>query len=319
MKKANKVSGIVDCHTHCGGIDAFNLINLRYPNVQHANVLYEDMTTNNVNYAITFPMPSTLYFNTKLYCENNVFIPSGIEDVPYALENYYLVNELNAFGFDNILPFASISLQDRVEEQCDYIRTWIEEYPIYGLKLHTMADQTPLHVFSERGKAFIDLLLENDFPIIFHSDCEGISEPMGVFALASRYPKVRFSLAHYAGFNRDFFSELTQYNRDYNNIYFDSSPSIHICSCFASLKGNHKIMDLDYSNPEHILSYFLENYSSCFLWGTDSPWLSPTSLNKLVNGGIKYRDEVQLRKRVEIKGHSFKIATVNRFLFGDTK
>ena len=157
MNRINSVSGIVDCHTHCGGVDIYNLISQRYPSNQHVSVLNSTMLTQGIDYAIVFPMPSTFYFNTALYCKQGLFIPSGLEDVPYGVENLYLLNEINAFEFDRILPFLSISVRDRIKEQCASIREHLVNYNVYGLKLHTLADQTSLRCFFERGKEFVEL------------------------------------------------------------------------------------------------------------------------------------------------------------------
>jgi hypothetical protein len=131
IKKISRVEGVIDCHTHCGGIDVNNFYNMRYPCTQSAYVLHELMNNNKTDYAITFPMPSSLYFDTRKYWIEKCFVPSGFESIPFCIENQYLLSEIDFWGYNNILPFVSFSLQDRVYEQCDFIRKLSNEHNIY--------------------------------------------------------------------------------------------------------------------------------------------------------------------------------------------
>lgn len=316
MIKQTALNGITDCHTHCGGIDVVNFHNMIYPCTQDVNVLHTVIQANAVDHAIAFPMPSTLYYDIRKYCNEGIFSPSGFQDIPFGLENQYLLAQIKTFEIENILPFVSISLQDKIKEQCKQIEKWINEYCVYGFKLHTKADHTSLRSFLDHGKAFLELAADNSMPFVLHSACDGIAEPNGVFELAERNPDVRFSVAHLAGLNKDFFHTLKQFKKSFNNVFFDCAPCLFICSRQLSQDRKDSILDLDYQNPISVLSYFVEEFSDCLLWGTDCPWLFSGSILKTINNRISYSHERNLYNSLEVQGKHFSSSTVNRFLFG---
>lgn len=312
-KRIGRVEGIIDCHTHCGGIDVNNFYNLRYPCTQSAYVLHELMANNNINYAITFPMPSSLYFDTQKYWIEKRFIPSGFESIPFCIENQYLLSEIDFWGYGSILPFVSFSLRDKINEQCDFIRELSYKHNIYGLKHHTKADQIGIDKYEKYGTPILELAKDLNFPIMIHSDLNGISSAVHVFNIASKYPSVRFCLAHFAGFSKLFFRELVEYNKNYNNIFFDSAPSLFL---IENIDWSDEIIDIDYSTPSKVLGYFLDEFNDSFLWGTDSPWTFASALEDSMKHIYSYYDEIELRKVSETKHSCFSINTANRFLFG---
>lgn len=317
MKKINHINGIVDCHTHSGGMDFNNFYNHRYPNTQDVSVLHGLISNNAVDYAVTFPMPSTIYYNTGYYWKEKKFVPSGTSNFPFEIENEFLLKEIKMFGFDNVLPFLAFSLQDKIEEQCIFLRTMIEKYPVYGLKYHTKADQNNIGQMKEKGRCFLNIAKEYNIPITFHTEKDGIASPMDIFELASLYPEVRFDMAHFAGFSKTFFQEYDEYNKNYGNVFIDSAPAIFLVSHISNQKN---VIELDYSNVIEVLRFFLEKYHDNFLWGTDAPWLFASQLDEGIDGDvITYEDEVAVLKELKSTGISFSQQAINRFLFGVKK
>lgn len=314
QKRITEVFGLVDCHTHCGGIDINNFYQNRYPCTQDATVLHKTMQDSDIAFAITFPMPSTMYFNTRKYWEERVFVSSGFEDIPFQRENAYLLSELKSFGYSSILPFMAVSLRDKVQEQHDYLRALMESFGFYGLKFHSKTDQKPISAIETEGAAFIELAEEYNLPFMLHAEKNGIASPMSIFSIASRHPNIRFCIAHFAGFSKDFFCEFDEYRKTYSNIFLDTAPSIFLIS--HTLPGQD-VLDLNYENPFQVLQFFLSNYRNHLLWGTDCPWLfaAPFSEGKIFP--VVYRDEVNLRKNVEHEFTTFSTATTNTFLFGN--
>ena len=128
-------NGIIDIHTHSGGIDSSRLMHLRYPTCQSILDLNQKRINSCVDYMVTFPMPNTLYFNTAHYWNTRQFIPSGFCDFPFQYENELLLKEICHFNLDHILPFMSFSLRDSVTLQQEKIYSLAEVYSIYGIEI----------------------------------------------------------------------------------------------------------------------------------------------------------------------------------------
>lgn len=315
-KRVQCVNGLIDCHTHSGALDINNYYKKKYPAMQDVNVLVQTMQNNKVDYAITFPMPSTLYYSVNDYWNSGLYNPTGICEFPFAIENEYLLSEISYFEANNILPFLAFSINEKIDEQCRYIRKCYEKHNIYGLKYHSKADQNSLSDLMSHGKAFIELLMELDIPLVFHSETNGISSPLSVFRLIEKYPKLRISLAHYAGMNAEFFREFDRYIKSDSNIFFDTAPSICICGRYAKMKDRIGLLDLDYNDVKSVNSYFIDRYANNILWGTDSPWIFSDNLMDKSEKYIDYSEEIKLKNELETYGFKYKLDTVNKFLFG---
>ena len=123
-------------------------------------------------------------------------------------------------------------------------------------------------------------------------------------------------MAHFAGLNKEFFRILKQYQKSFNNVFFDCAPCIHICSHYSSLDPGNNIMKLDYDNPVNVLAYFITEYHDNMLWGTDSPWLFASSIQQPIERIITYTDEKNLLIFLMQQGKCPSLSATNRFLFG---
>ena len=95
----SKELGIVDVHTHAGGIDIFNFARGRYPTTQNARDLVLKAHLNDIDHVVVFPMPTPLYYDLRKYLRGQLE-PGGIEEFPYEASNKSLLNDAEAFGKD---------------------------------------------------------------------------------------------------------------------------------------------------------------------------------------------------------------------------
>jgi predicted TIM-barrel fold metal-dependent hydrolase len=312
LSASDLLNKTIDCHTHCVGIDASNLFKGRYPCTQDILDLSKKMIEGRVDYAITFPMPTTLYYNVRTYWEKGEFVPSGISDYPYQLENRYMVQSITHFNLNNMLPFAIFSLRDKVNLQLAGINKLMEQYEIYGLKYHTKVDQKKATDI-EKDSEFIEFAKEKNIPIMLHAENKTVSDPMYILELASRHTNVRFCAAHFAGFSKQFFNELNSY--EYDNVYFDACPLIIRCKHLSYEQDRSRILDLDYSDYRGVFNYFCETYSSRILWGTDAPWNYYAKLDSTMNDSVVcYQQEADIiancSQKLQLSNNSI------RYIFG---
>lgn len=312
MKLKNElINKVIDCHTHCSGIDILNYLNFRYPATADLLDLYEKMSGNGVDFSISFPMPTSIYYDGSKILQGE-YCCSGISSFPYQIENEYLVRQIKQFNIKNILPFLSFSIHCEVDKQIEHLRRLIEQYPVYGLKYHSKVEHFPVNKFGISNQ-FLDLSQEYNIPIVIHSEIREDSSPMNILSLAEMYPNIRFCVAHLACFSNDFFKEID--TNGYDNIFFDTSPLSILVRPRNVYEYRQRIKKLNYNNPKDIFDYFYSRYPKKILWGTDNPWCNTRKLaseNKTC--GSFYAKEISVIGVENIKKLS---GNVIRFLYGD--
>ena len=306
-------AGIIDIHTHCGGIDTSRLLHMRYPTCQNILDLNQKRITAGVEYMVSFPMPNSLYYNTAHYWETGEFIPSGYCSWPFQFENEVLLKEVSSFQLERILPFVSFSLQDNVTQQQEHIYKLAEQFAIYGLKYHTVTDQKDsLSIDAESD--FVSIARELDIPILVHTDVTGFADSSKLLELASKHPDVRFCAAHFGGFSKTFFRELEKYQ--YNNLFFDTAPLTVLCKIREG-KVNGNWEELPFGSPEIILRMYAERFPDRIVWGSDEPWTVISNFDNITHLSpvqFGYQHEVDRLKEWE----DCKVTTRNaiKLLFG---
>lgn len=297
IKIKEQENGLIDVHTHCGGLDLSNLYHNKYPYTQDIADLYKKGSTSGVSNMIVFPMPTTLYYDTPSYWKTHKFISSGFCEFPYQYENNYLLSCVKNIKCgqnlsEYFLPFLSFSLQDKVSEQMNelYRQLMRSDVGVYGFKYHTSADQKSV-LNIETDSDILSMCTEYDIPIQVHTGFLECSSPIGILTLAAKYPHIRFCAAHFASFDKTFFKELESYNN--NNLFFDTSASYAICKSLSeNLKDN--TLDLDYSSPASVVKAMYELFPKRILWGTDSPWINYGNLSNDIYIDIReYGDELE--------------------------
>lgn len=309
MKKltANDLRGkIIDVHTHSAGIVMSNLAGAHYPTTQNLADLSDIIRAHGIDYAVTFPMPSPVYFGDRACWLDDAYRPSGLSDFPYQYENRYLLEMVDHFHLSNVLPFLSFSTRDRVDEQLQTLRDLCAAHPVYGLKYHTTTDngsvETPAF---GRFAAFAE---ENDLPIMVHTALKEPAGPEHVLSLALQRPRLRVCAAHCARLYAPFFRRLDGEGGRFPNVFLDLAPLHRLC---LASQGGQELLKLDYADPLAVMRAMCERYGERVMWGTDLPWHRYALPSGQV---IAYRDEVRtLRESGAAERLS---ANAARFLFG---
>ena len=306
---------IIDCHTHCG-IEWSNFYLGIHPYCQDALSLSNTVDDCAVDFALVFTMPTTIYFDMFRYWREGKYYTTDNCDFPFQLENHVLLQQITTMRLDNLLPFLSFSLRDSVDRQVDYLRQLVKQYPVYGLKYHTAADQCSAQDIAKLGKSFLEVAEEFNLPITIHCNDDDLCNPLHILSLAADYSHLRFCVAHYGKFLKSFFNELE--SGKYPNVFIDSAPTISLCFRYGDTRNN-ATLSLDYSNPINVARFFFDNYSDRMLWGTDMPWvyyfrfMSDTVSNRAKR--VSYRDEVLLLDEA-VRDKKALSSNQIRFLYG---
>ena len=262
------ISGkIVDVHTHSTGIAMYRMIRGKYPVTQDIVDLSETAKRNKVDFMVTFPMPTSVYYDAMKMRHEKLYVPSGVEDYPYQYENQSLVSLVRQLGLSNMLPFLSFSARDRITEQINNIRALSTEYDVYGLKYHGTMEQNG--ICCDAFERFAELAVELNIPIMLHSEVSSVAHPNDAIKFAKDHPNLRLCVAHAARMHRPFF-ELAK-KSGLPNLFVDSAPLLRICKDVKSNTGGEDMM-FNYSNPVDVLISLYNEIPDSLLWGTDMPW-----------------------------------------------
>lgn len=280
---------LCDIHTHSVGMDLHHLIKGKYPISQNIYDLSKIVRDNFVDYAITFPQCTTLYYNTPLIWEKSIFEPSGFCDFPYQYENFALVHQIYQLQIDNLIPFLSISSQAKVCEQISHIYDLWNKYGIYGLKFHATTERSS--VLDDSFRPFVELAIDLNIPMMLHTAHDLYAHPMRAIELASQYPKLRVCLAHAARFDMNVINIIKDNNL--NNVFVDCAPLLRLCSIMRNRPhmDNVLFMETDYHNSMGVLQYLYELLPNNLLWGTDIPC---NRYKEHDNKIIDYNDDVEV-------------------------
>lgn len=311
LTKKHFNNGYIDCHTHCG-VDYRNLYLSRYPLSQCVTQLNECLLDAGISYAITFPMPNTLYFDIRKQFDLRLYAKSNLCDFPFQIENNYMINEIEHFSYSHILPFLSFSLQCEVDKQIRFIDSCMRETAIYGLKFHPYNDCMSIMEL-EKHEDFLNFIEEHNLPIICHTGIDNVSDPSHVLKFAYNHPKIRICAAHFANCNQNFFSAIEMEFPE--NLFLDIAPLITLCERCKSLE-NH-VSYWDYANPINFIKQIYQMYPQNIIWGTDHPW---TYNHKLKNSKSKqmvtYKMEVDILKQTGFISNIIAQKNILKFLFG---
>ena len=305
-----KLNGkIIDIHTHSVGMDLHHLMEGKYPISQNIYDLSKIVQDNGIDYAVTFPQCTTLYYDTSLIWGKNVFAPSGFCQFPYQYENFALVSQISKLHLDNLIPFVSISSQAKVSEQISYAHNLFDEFRIYGLKFHATTERSS--VLDSSFKPFVDLAIELNIPILVHTAHDHYAHPMFVIELAKKHPELRICLAHAARFDMDVLRIIKK--EKLKNVFIDCAPLLRLCSIMQKQPDVQGVlfMKAKYNDCLAVLQSLYNLLPDNTLWGSDIPW------NRYLdddNKIVDYSDDVEILKEFE-----YNMALSNNsinFLFG---
>lgn len=317
LSKANTRT-IIDAHTHCG-VDNLNIIKRRYPSCQSVIDLVTKLKISGVEYAVTFPCPSSSYYFdfVELSGEKVKLIERPAEGFPYEFANRQLFYEISLFGENRIFPFAGIFPCVQEERQIEFLENYSKKGVIFGLKLHTLATHTP--ATSLIGSPIMQYVEHYSLPILFHSGPDKFSGPENVLELAKKYPYVRMAIAHAGRFEQAVYDEFS--TGKYPNVFFDTSPFISVCiiTTLDIKQGTYgSKLDLRYDSPKQALVQLASVVPNNLVWGTDEPWTTITDDRRgEILSKVVYKDESDLLSTLP-ENIRVAISNVNtrRFLFG---
>lgn len=294
---------IIDSHSHIVGLDYSNMMKERYPISNNIIDFQQKTKQNGIGYYIVMTLCSTIYYNYKRYWETGKFETSGLCDYPFQYENTYLVQSAEYFCKGKALPFLSFSLQDKIKEQERSIINLIERYDVYGLKFHCKIDQkSALDIMTESD--FINIAKSYNIPITIHTELKPYCNPLNVYELAEKNPKVRFCAAHAGDFSREFIERLKKKNL--KNLYLDCCPLIYKCKeMMKIIPLPEKYYSFSYYNPSLVLNELYEMFPMSILWGSDDPWIRLGGFRD--NKGVRGADYSEEAKVIKNFIHRYKI------------
>lgn len=238
---------------------------------------------------ITFPFPSTGYYNTRELVTRNQKIPSGQQDFPYQVENLALIKGCENTDFP-VLPFMAIDPSNHVHEQVESLRQIYEKRKFYGLKLHTLA--TGVSADKLIGSEIVEFAQEKNVPVLIHSGLgDEYSHPGNIVKLAKYSPDLRVCVAHLGWLDSDTIKEVAKSD----NLFIDTCPFLQICNRVR--KGSKMIYNpnlVDPYKPAESMYRYYNLLKDSLIWGTDEPWTKCISARGNISSNHTYGDEARV-------------------------
>lgn len=278
----------IDIHTHIG-VEEKRVFHRLHPYCLSAEELLRQMDESQIDYAVVFPFPHSMYFDPRDYL---ALKPTGLMNYPYEIENKHTIYESEQFGQGRLLPFVCIDPIREVDKQIVQIKEWINEKRIYGFKLHTK--ELNVHGDVLIDSPFAKLARVHKLSIIIHSLPQEISHPLPILKFAKSEPEINICIAHGGGFIKEFYEQLDKLHL--KNVFFDFAP-LGVLSSIIENEGkrfNTKLLDLTYNNPKELLRYMVQKYRQNMLFGSDLPYTS------LINPVEKAHFISSLKEEVEL-------------------
>lgn len=310
------IEGVIDVHSHSGSIDYFNLFAGNLPIMQSVDDLALKAKMAGVDKVVTFPLPSTNYYDYKILMSEGQKRPSGIQDYPYQNENESLL-----FGCkytatpDLFFPFMCVDPSTKQNEQLDFLSKLNNEKKIFGLKLHTLATGSTALDLESGG--FVDFAMANNLPIMIHSglnDC--FSHPKNILKLANNYPKLKLCIAHLAWLDQETILQISKRE----NLFIDTAPFLQICDCVKRRDtAVNRFNLIDPVDPSASLLRYYLILKDNLVWGTDEPWTKCISSDgKIFSNHTYFEESNVLAKTFEVNPEAVRAITNKntlRFLF----
>ncbi len=318
---------IIDVHTHAGIALCAYLMG-SYPYAQSVESLLYRMNANCVDAAVTFPTWESVYFDAARFLKDRVRVPARppMAQAPFVLENRLLCEEVydrtpGAPG--RILPFACVDPGRCVGRQATQLESLADEYPLYGIKISGVMIQSSHRHLLGKGTPFVHLAKERNWPILLHSTAyagDRFCHNSINLAVARRYPRVRFCLAHCLGFDKACLDEADAMD----NVWVDSGAMKIQVEAEEILAPPDRRFRSDYRNYKRVFADLVRAYPRTMLWGSDSPAYTYVERRRYADGSqVNFRlqgsyeqekaalDSLPPRQRVAVGNHN-----TCRFLFG---
>jgi predicted TIM-barrel fold metal-dependent hydrolase len=277
-----------DCHTHSGGVDHYNFQKGILPFTQSVEDLILKTKLDGITDVITFPLPSTSYYNIRAWIETGEKKVSGQQDYPYQLENASFLLDCDSCDAQ-IYPFLCVDPSNMANKQIDYLEKEASRRRIFGLKLHTLAASATATELISTG--FVDFAVSHNIPILVHSGLEDpYSHPYNAVKLAKQFPELRVCIAHLARFD----SETLETVSKTDNLFVDCSPFLQLLNIEKQSSSSSRRSLIDFDNPEETLLRYYSSLKDHLVWGSDEPW------TKFINPKAGYFGVFSHNKEVEV-------------------
>ncbi len=285
------INGVIDVHSHSGGIDYFNLFTGSLPLVQSVDDLASKAELAGVSKVVTFPMPSTGYYDYKVLTSEGRKQASGFQDFPYQNENESLLLGCKyASNPELFFPFMCVDPSTKQKEQLDFLSSLSKNRKFFGLKLHTLATGSTALDLESNG--FADFAIAHNLPIMIHSGLnDPFSHPKNILKLASDNPELRVCIAHLAWLDQEVISQISKKD----NLFIDTAPFLQICSCVE--RSDTAVSRFNLVDSRDVVSSLLKYYfllKDNLVWGTDEPWTKCIRSDGKAFSNHTYFDEANL-------------------------
>ena len=313
LKSEDLIGKWVDTHVHTVGTDLNHFILEKYPTSHNIVDMSQKARDVGVDYFVALTMPSPIYYDYPHYWETNQYKSSGLGQFPFEYENRYLLKIIQSMDITNALPFLSFSLQDRISEQERNLANLMDEYNVYGLKYHTIADQNNALAIMANSN-ILKIVEKYNIPILIHSGLNTLSDPLNIYTLAKQNPKIRFCVAHVGDFSPAFIQKITA--EPLINLFVDTGPFIAMCmkiNATESMKAER--IEVDYANPHIAFKQIYDIFREHLVWSSDEPWTITGRVSKSASiYGTSYSKEAELYSACVFK--EALSLNVRKYLFG---
>jgi predicted TIM-barrel fold metal-dependent hydrolase len=272
---------VVDVHAHAG-ISTRAFAGNGFPYCSSIEDLYYRQSSNGVDCSVVFPTAPELFFDIPTLVRTGKLVPAAqpLSPAPYVQENRMLLNDVFRFcpeKASHFLPFVSVDPGRKVQEQLSALREFVQEFPIYGLKIAPIACQTRVTKLLEEGEVFLEFAGDRNWPVLFHvtaDTTEGFSGAKETFQVMEKHPEIRYCLAHCISLHRGYLERADAMP----NVWVDTSAlKIQVQLAYE----NSPVMaippdrlECDCSDHLKVMQSLVEHFPRTIVWGSDAPYHS---------------------------------------------
>jgi predicted TIM-barrel fold metal-dependent hydrolase len=280
---------IIDVHTHVG-IGATSYVAGSYPYCQSVESLLCRLNMYGIDCAVTFPFGEALMNDVcqSLSQDKRIDSHSTPSGAPYAVENRLLCDEVYAKApgaAGRILPFLNADPGRHIRKQLKEMQAISEEFPIYGIKIAGVAVHSSHKHLMDKAEGIVRFAEERNIPILLHSTAykddrfcfNGIN-----LAVAKKFPKVRFCLAHCLGFDREHLKQADKLA----NVWVDSAAMKIQVEAEDIMAPPERRYKSDYTDHTKVFADLAKSFPKTMLWGSDSPAYSYITKRRYPDGSI---------------------------------
>jgi predicted TIM-barrel fold metal-dependent hydrolase len=262
-----------DVHTHLG-LDLGFYLHGWWPYALTAQDLLTNMSRFGFDRAVCFPFTLPSAFDPYAYRTDEMKLLPG--RVPFDLENELLAWEVSQLAPDGqLLQLAMFDPVREVPAQLSNIEKLLDK--ITGLKTQSTVLQSNVRALLDESRDLMLFAEQHNLPVLFHtavSPNDLWAQVADCIAVAEKYPKVRFNLAHNLRMDAVHLKRI----KELPNIWVDCSA--HLAHCFLATKESKIIapperrVDADFTRPTSVYETIYDLIGNRYMWGSDAPYMS---------------------------------------------